>query len=67
MDESQPLDAFLRDQLGDLSDYWNGLVSQQRAALLLSGVDTLPEGRKAQVEAFLRAHPELPVLVAKVA
>ena len=65
-DESQPLEAFLHEQLGDLSDYWNGLVSQQRAALLLSGVDTLPEARKAQVEAFLRAHPELPVLVAKV-
>lgn len=65
-DSSQPLEAFLREQLGDLSDYWNGLVSQQRAALLLSGVDALPEARKAAVEAFLRAHPELPVLVAKV-
>jgi anti-sigma factor RsiW len=32
----------------------------------LSGIDSLPEARKAAVEAFLRAHPELPVLVAKV-
>ena len=65
-DESQPLETFLREQLGDLSNYWNGLVSQQRAALLVSGVDALPDARKEAVEAFLRAHPELPVLVAKV-
>ena len=65
-DQNQTLDAFLRDQLGDLTAYWDALVSQQRAALLVSGIDTLPEYRKAAVEAFLRAHPELPVLVAKV-
>ena len=65
-DENQPLEAFLRDQLGDLTAYWDALVSQQRAALLVSGVDTLPKTREAAVEAFLRAHPELPVLVAKV-
>jgi hypothetical protein len=65
-DETQSLGAFVHDQLGDLGDYWHGLVAQQRAALLLSGVDTLPEARKVTVEAFLRDHPELPVLVAKV-
>lgn len=65
-DESQPFEAFLREQLGDLKTLWNDLVSNRRAALLVSGVETLSETRKGVVEAFLRAHPELPVLVAKV-
>jgi hypothetical protein len=64
-DGAETLEAFVHRQLGDLSDHWHGLVAQRRAALLISGVETLPEDRKAAVEAFLRAHPELPVLVAK--
>lgn len=67
-DETQPLDAFVQTQLGELSDYWRSLLDQRRAALLFTGFDgaSAPQraARASAVEAFLRQHPELLVLVA---
>ncbi|MBK8138243.1 MAG: toll/interleukin-1 receptor domain-containing protein [Chloroflexi bacterium] len=66
-DAAQPLEGFVQEQLGELGGYWQGLLDQKRAALLFTGFEDLPEAlrdaRKDAIEALLRQHPELPVLV----
>jgi hypothetical protein len=69
-DDTQPIEAFIQAQLGELSGYWYGLLAQKRAALLFTGFEALHsdmrDSRTDAVETFLRAHPELPVLIAMV-
>lgn len=69
-DAEQSLDSFVHSQLGELGDYWHGLLEQKRAALLFTGFEELPaalrDSRTEAIENLLRQHPELPVLITKV-
>lgn len=61
------LESHVHHHLDALADYWPTLAQQERVALLISGVE-VPDAertgeRQGAVEAFLRAHPELPSLV----
>jgi len=66
-ERSATLESYVHHHLDALADYWPTLAQQDRVALLISGVE-VADGertgeRQADVEAFLRAHPELPSLV----
>lgn len=42
----QPLTEFIRRQLGDLGQYWDGLLQTKRAVLLLDGLNEMPTAHR---------------------
>jgi hypothetical protein len=57
------LEAFIRHEMGELGDYLDGLLRDKRAALLFDGLYRLSVERLAEVEAFLKAQPDLITVV----
>lgn len=66
-DADQPLHAFIAAQLGDLGDRLDLLLSEERAALLLDGLNELPasqhEEKYPRVQRFIEQHPKLLAVV----
>jgi len=62
-----PFEAFLRGALGELGAYLDDLFAAGRAILLLDGLNEFPADQRAtkypQVEAFIKAHPEVMAVV----
>ncbi len=66
-DEKQSLHAFIVAQLGPLGPYLDTLLANQRAALLLDGLDQLPRSqRDAKDPQVQRLFQDYPTLVAVV-
>ncbi|MBE2268640.1 MAG: SUMF1/EgtB/PvdO family nonheme iron enzyme, partial [Anaerolinea sp.] len=62
-----PFEAFLREALGELGAHLDDLFAAQRAILLLDGLNEFPADQRAakypQVEAFIKAHPDVMAVV----
>lgn len=61
--ENIPLEVFLAGEMGELGQYLGAMLKDKRAALFFDGLYTLSPERLAQVETFLKAHPELMAVV----
>src|SRR5262249_42222317 len=66
-DADQPLPAFISTQLGDLAESLDPLLAEERAALLLDGLNELPAGQREakypQVQQLIEQHPKLMAVV----
>jgi formylglycine-generating enzyme required for sulfatase activity len=60
-DPQQPIESFIASQVHDLGDHLTTLLEQDRAALLLDGLNELPVGQRdlkyPQVESLLARYP----------
>ncbi|MFN0087331.1 MAG: TIR domain-containing protein, partial [Blastocatellia bacterium] len=66
-DVNQPIADFIAAQLGDLGAYLDPLLTEERAALLLDGLNELPAGQRdtkyPQVQQIIEQHPALMAVV----
>ncbi|MBE2272227.1 MAG: TIR domain-containing protein, partial [Anaerolinea sp.] len=66
-EEAQPLSAFIAVELGGLGEHLDTLLNEQRAALLLDGLNEIPAAQHKrkfeQVAAFIRQHPDLMAVI----
>ncbi|MBS1787659.1 MAG: SUMF1/EgtB/PvdO family nonheme iron enzyme [Acidobacteria bacterium] len=64
---NQPLVKFIAEQLGDLANDLDSLLSNRWAALLLDGLNELPVGQREakfpEVKRFIEQHPQLMAVV----
>jgi formylglycine-generating enzyme required for sulfatase activity len=66
-DADQPFATFIASELGDLGKYFDLLLNEKRAALLLDGLNELPAGQRdakySQVQQLIEQNPKLMAIV----